>query len=262
MKNPTHAEAIELIILKRKNAKSAMWSIIDHAGVITNEAGPGLTVFIDYFANMVYAIELLLKVLSNDWANGKTRFRHNVDEMYREIFGRDYSKSDLLCALKEAILDQKFLFEPDPGIVDRVQELEELWDELTEEFYQRFIGQIFHYDKEVTLSRKTVEYLSQHVHRFYTYKTVRHNCLPANARIRMHQHQIAMLEKEIDRLRQLTKTSREEMDEAVERSRQEALDTIQSRASMMALKLAESWLDPTIFTGVSGGQMVITRFLG
>lgn len=262
MKNPTHAEAIELIILKRKNAKSAMWSIIDHAGVITNQAGPGLTVFIDYFANMVYALELLMKVLANDWANGKSRFRHDVDEMYREIFGRDYMKSNLLAALKEAILDQKFLFEPDPAIVDRVQEIEELWDELTEEFYRQFFGKTFRYEKEVTLSRKTVEYLAKNVGRFYTFRTITQNCQPAEARIQMHQQHIAWLEKEIERLRQSPKSPREEFDEVVEHSHREGLETIENRGSMMAHKLASDWLDPTIYSGVSGGKLVISRFLG
>jgi hypothetical protein len=73
--NPTHPEALLLIRMKRDRAKAAMDCIVKRFGVISNEPEPGLEVLLDYLTNMVYALELLLKVMANDWRTpGKSQF--------------------------------------------------------------------------------------------------------------------------------------------------------------------------------------------
>src|SRR5262249_13968800 len=131
-------EALLLIRMKRDRAKAAMDQIVKRLGVISNEPEPGLEVLLDYLTNMVYALELLLKVMADDWRTpGKSQFGHHVAEMYQEIFGRPHACPDLMTILERAILNQKFIYEPADRLIDHIPELEALWDELTTEFYQR-----------------------------------------------------------------------------------------------------------------------------
>src|SRR5262249_18489528 len=133
MKNPTHPEAVLLIVTKRRAAKEAMFAFLKHEGRWTNQAGPPYESVLGYWSNMVAALELLLKVLSDDWKGGKSQYGHDVGRMYDVVFGRPHSGSTFIESLKSAIRDQKYLFEPDPGIVNRIPEIESLWDELTKE---------------------------------------------------------------------------------------------------------------------------------
>src|SRR5438552_8901734 len=123
--NPTDAEAVLLIQMKRERAKSAMDRIVKRFGVISNEPEPGLELLLDYLMNMVYALELLLKVMANDWRTpGKSHFGHRVGEMYQEIFGRPHACPDLMSILERAIVNQKFIYEPADRLTDHVPELE------------------------------------------------------------------------------------------------------------------------------------------
>ncbi len=166
MKNPTHTEAICLIIVKRRAAKEAMFAFLKHEGCWTTHAGPRYESILAYWSNMVAAIELLLKVLADDWKAGKSQYRHNVGRMYEVVFGRLHSDSVFVESLKSAILDQKFLFEPDPGIVNRIPEIEQLWDELTTKFYSQQTIYHCHIDKEVNLDKRCAEFFRDNIARF------------------------------------------------------------------------------------------------
>ncbi len=166
MRNPTYQEAICLVTVKRRVAKEAIFAFLKHEGCWTTQAGPRYESILAYWSNMVAAIELLLKVLADDWKDGKTQYQHNVGRMYEVVFGRKHPDSAFIECLKSAILDQKFLFEPDPGIVNRIPELENLWDELTTEFYSRQRVYICHIDKEVNLDKRCAEFLRDNITRF------------------------------------------------------------------------------------------------
>jgi hypothetical protein len=114
--NPTYDEAIYMVRIKRRRAKEAMAQIVESYGVISNEPVPGLEVLLDYFVNMVYGLELLLKVMAKDWdAAGKSKFRHKVGDMYEAVFNRAHPDPTFMKELEEAILDQKFVCEPARG---------------------------------------------------------------------------------------------------------------------------------------------------
>src|SRR5262245_9047487 len=133
MRSPRYEEALYMSGAKRERAKAALMTIIKHYSTITTEPCLGLEVLLDYFNNMVYALELLLKVLSKDWdtSDGKSRSWHDVGKMYKLVFSRTYSGSpDLMKHIENAIRDQKFHCDPDNNLLDRVPELEALWDEL------------------------------------------------------------------------------------------------------------------------------------
>jgi hypothetical protein len=51
--------------MKRDRAKAALDQIVKRFGVISNEAEPGLEVLLDCLTNMVYALELLMKVMES-----------------------------------------------------------------------------------------------------------------------------------------------------------------------------------------------------
>src|SRR5436190_806365 len=104
MDNPTYDEAIYMVRVKRRRAKEAMALIVERFGVISSGPAPGLGVLIDYFMNMVYGLELLLKVLAKDWETpGKSKHGHNVGKMYEAVFGRPHSDPAFMKELEEAI---------------------------------------------------------------------------------------------------------------------------------------------------------------
>jgi hypothetical protein len=170
VQNATYDEAIIMFKLKRKAAKEAVARIIEAYGTV-GQPIPGLDVLLSYFSNMVYGLELLMKVMSQDWgADGlqKSASGHDVGKMYGIIFKRPYTKSDLMKRLQCAILDQKFLYEPDGGLKDRVPELEALWDELEREFNTSRWGKTYTVFKAIDMSKEFGDYLGQNVERFVT----------------------------------------------------------------------------------------------
>jgi hypothetical protein len=262
MKTPSYSEAIYMAKIKREKAKAALAAVIERYGVISNEPQPGLDVLLDYYNNMVYGLELLLKVLSKDWdAAGQSRFRHDVGKMYLEIFKRCYTKSDLMDLLKQAILDQKYIYEPGDKLLDRVPELEELWDELKMEFYQRNFGSKEALVKEVTMGSDFAQYLVANVARFYTPKWITLNPHSKEQRIQMLEMHRAFLQKEIERLQGSQETVEQEHERIVQQARQEYEDKLKSLANMMRMNFHFQGSDQLTF-GTWNMTAVVTDFLG
>jgi len=149
---------------------------------------------------MVAALELLLKVLADDWKDGKTKHGHDVGRMYEVVFGRPHADAAFLESLKRAILDQKFLFEPDPGIVNLIPELENLWDELTAEFYRRFPIYQFRVSKSVTVDQRCVEYFRDHVTRFIPKDRYWHFARSKEELLQRLRFERDLISRQIDRL--------------------------------------------------------------
>jgi hypothetical protein len=235
--NPTHPEALLLIRMKRARAKAAMDQIVKRFGVISNESEPGLEVLLDYLTNMVYALELLLKVMANDWRTpGKSRFRHHVGDMYQEIFGKPHTCPDLMTTLERAILNQKFIYEPADRLMDHIPELEALWDELTTEFYQRHWMEDTTVQREVVAPRGFMQFLRDNLARFYRAKT--HQWKPPQAReyrVQMLQHHIQALQRELERVQAGEEPPKESQMQVIERLQQEYMASLQGAASCFDL---------------------------
>ena len=145
MDQSTYDAAIHMVRINRRRAMEAMARIVEGYGVISSDATlPGMEILLDYFTNMIYGLELLLKVLARDWDDPtkKTRFIHNVGDMYKEVFGCPHKDAAFMQELKDAIVDQKFIFEPAKGLMDRVEHIEALWDELKAEYRKRSWGRL------------------------------------------------------------------------------------------------------------------------
>jgi hypothetical protein len=167
MDNPTYDEAIYMIRLKRERAKEAIEKIIVRYSVISNEAVPGMDVLLDYFVNMVYALELLLKVLAKDWdVPGQTKYGHKVGKMYEAVLGHPHVDPTLMKELEDAIVNQKFIYEPTTGLLNRVEALEKLWDELKREYMKGAWGKKSTVQKQVRADASFGNYLANNVDRF------------------------------------------------------------------------------------------------
>jgi hypothetical protein len=231
--NPSHPEALLLIRMKRERAKAAMDQIVKRFGVISLEAEPGLEVLFDYLTNMVYALELLLKVMANDWRTpGKSEFGHHVGDMYQEIFGKPHACPDLMAILEPAILNQKFIYEPADRLLDHIPELEALWVELTTEFYERQWMEDTTVQREVLAPPRFMQFLRDNLPRFYRPRT--HQWKPPMARehrVQMLQHQIQALQSELKRVQDGEESPEETPVQSVERLRQEYMESLQGAAS-------------------------------
>jgi hypothetical protein len=230
--NPTHPEALLLIRMKRDRAKAAIDQIVKRFGVVGNEPDPGLEVLLDYLTNMVSALELLLKVLADDWRiPGKSRFNHRVGDMYQEVFGRPHGCPDLMTVLERAIRNQKFIFEPADRLMDHIPDLEALWDELTAEFYQRQWMEDIGVQREVVAPPAFIQFLRDNLPRFYRGEYRWKPRIPREDRARMLQQQIQALQRELERV-QVTDEPPEETDpQQMERLQQVYLDRLQGAAS-------------------------------
>lgn len=231
--NPTHPEALLLIRMKRDRAKAAVDKIVKRFGVISNEPEPDLEVLLDYLTNMVYALELLLKVMADDWRiPGKSQFGHRVGDMYQEIFGRSHVCPDLMTVLEGAILNQKFIYAPADRLMDHIPELENLWDELTTEFYKRRWMEDTTVQREVVAPAGFIQFLRDNLPRFYRAKT--HQWKPPMARehrIQMLQHHIQALETELERIQAGEETPEESPMQIMERMQREYVASLQGAAS-------------------------------
>jgi hypothetical protein len=231
--NPTHPEALLLIRMKRDRAKAAMDQIVKRFGVISYEPEPGLEVLLDYLTNMVYALELLLKVMANDWRTpGKSHFGHRVGDMYQEIFGRPHACPDLMPVLERAILNQKFIYEPADRLMDHIPELEALWDELTTAFYQRRWMEDTTVQREVVAPPGFLQFVRDNFPRFYRAKT--HQWKPPMARehrVQMLQHHLQALQSELERVQAGEDPPEETPMQLMERLQQEYVESLQGAAS-------------------------------
>jgi hypothetical protein len=175
--------------------------IIESNSVIGYGAAPGMEVLLDYFVNMVYGLELLLKVLARNWDNpGKTKFGHSVSEMYEEIFHRPHTDPAFMKELKEAIVDQKFIYEPASGLLNRIEAIETLWDELKVEYLRNAWGRFSTVKKDVKADATFGAYLLRNVARFTTPTTYRSDHTTTEQKIAMKRAHIEYLQREITRL--------------------------------------------------------------
>jgi hypothetical protein len=200
--NPTQSEALLLIRMKRSRAKGALCEIVKPFCVIGYVPVPGLELLLDYLSNMVYALELLLKVMADDWREpGKSRFNHRVGEMYEEVFGRPHASPILMTVLERAIRDQKFLYEPSDRLMDHIPEIEGLWDELTTEFYGRNWQGDATVLREVVAPPEFIQFLRDHLPRYLLPEPS--PVKPRMSReqhIQMLQYKIQFLQSELERV--------------------------------------------------------------
>ncbi len=147
-----------LIQKRRKEAKEAMYQVVQRFLKFPVRI-PSITFLIDYLSDMVSCIELSLKLLSGNWGS------HDVAGMYRDIFGMDYAKSDLMDRLERAIKDQKYLIEPASGIDAKIPEMEELFESLSELLKDRFGSYTVEIDHELT--RSVCEFIRDRAGVFY-----------------------------------------------------------------------------------------------
>jgi hypothetical protein len=160
---------------------------------------------------MVDALELLLKVMSDDWRTpGKSEFGHSLRKMYFEVFNCNHPNPTLLPLLEKAILDQKFIFEPAGSLLDHVEGIENLWDELTTEFYRRDWMKHHHLHKEVTAPVSFSTYLMNNFHRFFKHESWTYEFRSKEERIQMLEMEIQWRQERIEQLRNSTETLGEE----------------------------------------------------
>jgi hypothetical protein len=230
--NPTHPEALLLIRMKRDRAKVAMDQIVKRFGVISNEPEPGLEVLLDYLTNVVYALELLLKVMADDWRTpGESKFGHRVGEMYREIFGRAHNCPALMTVLERAILNQKFIYGPADRLMDHIPNLEALWDELTAEFYRRHWMEDTTVQREVVAPLEFIQFLRDNLPRFYQAET--HQWKPRlqpEEQIQLLQHRIKALQSELERVQAGEEPPEETPMQVMERLQQEYMERLRGAA--------------------------------
>jgi hypothetical protein len=241
MMNPTYAEAVYMAGVKRQGARRVLSSLIEAYGVFSHEAGPGLAELLAYFNNTVYAIELLLKVLSEDWGpDGKAKSEniHNVGAMYRKAMGRDYAASDLMTQLQRAIKDQKFLFEPYNGLLDRVPEMEALWQELVNEYRQRNWGKVDHVSKRFVMPENFAKFLWEHAELYYRPDAVTLERRTKEQRVELLRFQIGQYQREIDRLCQSEETGPSDMPTQMEQLTREFESRVASLKFIMALRVS------------------------
>lgn len=166
--NPTHEEALYLAGRKRKAAVAALGEIVSTFRHSLNTPLPSLTSLLDYYNNMIYAIELLLKVASDDWKDaGKSKNCHNVRKMYSDAFGREYGNPNLLDAIKDGIVNQKFLLEPATGLGERIPHLEDLWEDIVGKYVASNWAKNIDVRKEATIPAATLAYISANLEKYF-----------------------------------------------------------------------------------------------
>jgi hypothetical protein len=261
VKTPSYDEAIYLATVKRRLAKQAMSKIVERYGIISNVPNPGLDVLLDYFTNMVYGIELLMKVLANDWdVPDKSKYGHDVGKMYEAIFGTPYSKSDLMRHLLNAIKDQKYIYEPGDNLLDRVPEIENLWDELKAEYYRRNYGKTIPLQKVVKMDEDFGQYLLANIERFYIPESVVCDQRTTQQKIDQHEAHIRWLQREIDRLRQCQDTEPNTLEE-FEMVNRAYVEKLQGLRSCMAMNF-QMWGTTELTFGTWMYTAIVSDFLG
>jgi hypothetical protein len=150
---------------------------------------------------MVYALELVMKVLAKDWAvPNKSTYGHRVGEMYQAIFGRPHADPAFMQELQKAIVDQKFNYEPVHGLINRIECMEDLWDELRLEYARGAWGKISTVNIKVKTDPSFAEYLVRNVARFTKGETHTSDPMTTQDKIAMYRCQIEQLQREVTRL--------------------------------------------------------------
>lgn len=119
---------------------------------------PTIDLLNNYFVNNVFFVELMLKLLSGNWKS------HDVGSMYHSVFEKPHQSPQLMKNIKEAIINQKYLFEPALGLSDSVPELEALHDEVRARIKQKFPD--FSVKATVSLPNNFTKYIQDHADRF------------------------------------------------------------------------------------------------
>jgi hypothetical protein len=159
--NKPHAspdECLLLIRLKRENAKASLQKIIVEFAWPPHHA-PGVLLILEYLTNMVYCIELMLKLLSDNWRS------HDISGMYQTVVNRPHPDPEVLAEIKTAINDQKYLFEPNGGLLAKVPELEALYQELV--IRVREHHPIYNVQADILVPPRLLAYLRDNLPLFY-----------------------------------------------------------------------------------------------
>jgi hypothetical protein len=154
----TEDECRLLIEMKRKAARAAMWRVMSDLGSSPTIA-PRIEDVLTYLTNMVYCVELMLKLLSGDWRS------HDVGTMYQAVFGTRHGDEGLMRHIKDALVDQKYLFEPNGGLLADLTGLEHLFDELRQALTSRRSG--YHVLREVVPPPNFFVFVRDHLGTFY-----------------------------------------------------------------------------------------------
>jgi hypothetical protein len=223
--------------------------MVRHLAVV-GEPEPDIEVLLEYLTNMVYALELLLKVMSNNWKN------HDVGGMYEQVFGKPHDSPELMDVLERAVCDQKFLFEPADGLVDHLPELEKLWYELQFKFDDLYFQANITVQHGVKAPPEFVQYLRDHLRR-YLLAEGRPIVppIPREQRVQRLRHMIQTLQDQLERV--------ENGEEPPEETVQQQLERIDSEHAQR-LEDAENCFDgylryrphPLQFVTISPGKMV------
>jgi DNA repair exonuclease SbcCD ATPase subunit len=102
--------------------------------------------------------------------------------------------------LQNAILDQKFIYEPANGLINRIECLENLWDELKAEYVRGAWGKLSTVNKEVQTADAFGQHLLHNVERFTKGPTHTSDPMTTEEKIAMKRFQIEQLQQEIARL--------------------------------------------------------------
>ena len=156
-------ECLLLILTKRKAALSALGKIVTEFGR-TNRVPDVLTI-LDYLTNMVYCVELMLKVLSDKWST------HNVGEMYKDAFGERHTNGDMMAEITTALRNQKYLFVPNGGLLLHVADLEKLHYDLRMKMLEK--TSYFKVDIDIAAPANFLAFLRDNIVLFHPQTNVR-----------------------------------------------------------------------------------------
>ena len=154
-------ESLLLIKIKRRNAMAAMKEIVIGIGLPPHYY-PNILTVLDYLTNNVSCIELMLKLLSGDWQS------HQVGKMYETIFGKPHANLLLMDEICTALRDQKYLFEPNDGLLAHIGDLENLYDDVKSKLVEKYKKFFVH--ASIVAPATFAVYLRDHVSRFYSKK--------------------------------------------------------------------------------------------
>lgn len=150
-------EILLLITLRRQAAWESMQQTVEGYGTPPNLV-PSIALLSNYFMNMVFCLELMLKLLSGNWRS------HDVGAMYQTVFGSQHSSPQLMQDIKSAIMDQKYLFEPASGLDGNMPDLEQLYDDVLSKLKEAHPQ--FSITKTVSLPKTFTEYIRDNAERF------------------------------------------------------------------------------------------------
>jgi hypothetical protein len=178
-------ECLLLIQMKRKVARAAMNKIILAFGEMPLKLPDVLTI-LEYLTNMVYCIELMLKMLSQDWGS------HKVACMYETVFGVAHSNPALMKEIEDAVKSQKYLFEPHGGLLANIADMESLYTELIAKIREN--RKAFSVTKQIEVPKQFLAYLRDNFKRFYRKEGPKLPRPPALPRLEeeMKQHEEAV----------------------------------------------------------------------